>query len=83
MLVLKYYSFENYFLDPEVMSKVGVIKRPGRFLPDFSDKMERISLSAPQRQKACGGAGTGPFHRGGGQKTHGGDQDPPPGTQPV
>lgn len=26
VLVLKYYSFENYFLDPAVMSKIGVIK---------------------------------------------------------
>lgn len=26
VLVLKYYSFENYFLDPKVMAKIGVIK---------------------------------------------------------
>ena len=26
VLVLKYYSFENYFLDPEVMTKIGVVK---------------------------------------------------------
>lgn len=26
VLILKYYSFENYFLDPKVMVKIGVIK---------------------------------------------------------
>lgn len=26
VLVLKYYSFENYFLDPKVMTKIGVVK---------------------------------------------------------
>lgn len=26
VLILKYYSFENYFLDPKVMAKIGVIK---------------------------------------------------------
>jgi AAA15 family ATPase/GTPase len=31
VLILKYYSFENYFLDPEVMTKIGVIKNPEEF----------------------------------------------------
>ena len=26
VLVLKYYSFENYFLDPKIMAKIGVVK---------------------------------------------------------
>ena len=26
VLILKYYSFENYFLDPEIMTKIGVVK---------------------------------------------------------
>lgn len=26
VLILKYYSFENYFLDPKIMTKIGVIK---------------------------------------------------------
>lgn len=26
VLILKYYSFENYFLDPKIMAKIGVIK---------------------------------------------------------
>lgn len=31
VLVLKYYSFENYFLDPEIMTKIGVVKSPDEF----------------------------------------------------
>ncbi len=31
VLVLKYYSFENYFLDPEIMTKIGVVKSPEDF----------------------------------------------------
>ncbi len=31
VLVLKYYSFENYFLDPKVMTKIGVIKNEEEF----------------------------------------------------
>lgn len=26
VLILKYYSFENYFLEPEIMTKIGVVK---------------------------------------------------------
>ncbi|MEE3393274.1 MAG: AAA family ATPase [Lachnospiraceae bacterium] len=31
VLILKYYSFENYFLDPSVMAKIGVINREEDF----------------------------------------------------
>ncbi len=31
VLILKYYSFENYFLDPEVMVKIGVLKSEEEF----------------------------------------------------
>ena len=31
VLVLKYYSFENYFLDPQLMVKIGVIKNEEEF----------------------------------------------------
>ncbi|MCR5792656.1 MAG: AAA family ATPase [Lachnospiraceae bacterium] len=31
ILILKYYSFENYFLDPAVMAKIGVIKNEDEF----------------------------------------------------
>ena len=31
MLILKYYSFENYFLNPKVMVQVGVVKSEEKF----------------------------------------------------
>ncbi len=31
VLILKYYSFENYFLDPQIMAKIGVIKNEEEF----------------------------------------------------
>ncbi len=31
VLILKYYSFENYFLNPELMTKIGVLKGPEDF----------------------------------------------------
>lgn len=31
VLILKYYSFENYFLDPKVMVKIGVLKSEEEF----------------------------------------------------
>ena len=31
VLILKYYSFENYFLEPSVMAKIGVIKNEDEF----------------------------------------------------
>ena len=31
VLILKYYSFENYFLDPKVMVKIGILKNEEEF----------------------------------------------------
>lgn len=31
VLILKYYSFENYFLDPKIMTQIGVIKNEEEF----------------------------------------------------
>ena len=31
VLVLKYYSFENYFLNPQVMTKLGIVSSPEAF----------------------------------------------------
>ena len=31
VLILKYYSFENYFLEPSIMAKIGVIKNEEEF----------------------------------------------------
>lgn len=31
VLILKYYSFENYFLDPKIMTKIGVVESEDEF----------------------------------------------------
>lgn len=31
VLILKYYSFENYFLNPAVMAKLGIVSSPEEF----------------------------------------------------
>lgn len=38
VLILKYYSFENYFLDPEVMAQIGVIEYADQFYEIFLEK---------------------------------------------
>ena len=38
VLVLKYYSFENYFLNPEIMCRIGVLKSPEQFYKIFLSK---------------------------------------------
>lgn len=41
VLVLKYYSFENYFLDPKVMAQVGVIRHVEQFYEILTDKYRK------------------------------------------
>ncbi|MEE1031478.1 MAG: AAA family ATPase [Ruminococcus sp.] len=38
VLILKYYSFENYFLNPEIMAKVGVVSSADEFYKIFLRK---------------------------------------------
>ena len=38
VLILKYYSFENYFLDPKVMTKIGVVKSEEDFYEILLEK---------------------------------------------
>lgn len=55
VLVLKYYSFENYFLDPKIMTKIGVIKNEDYFyttlFKKYKDYLYKIS-SAKRMVKA-------------------------------
>ena len=37
-LILKYYSFENYFLDPKVMAKIGVVQSEEEFYETLFEK---------------------------------------------
>ncbi len=38
VLILKYYSFENYFLDPQVMAQIGVLESEERFYEILLEK---------------------------------------------
>ena len=38
VLILKYYSFENYFLDPKVMARIGIIESEEQFYEIFLEK---------------------------------------------
>ena len=39
VLILRYYSFENYFLDPKVMAEIGIIDSEEEFYRIFLEKM--------------------------------------------
>lgn len=57
VLVLKYYSFENYFLDPKVMAKIGVVKSEEEFYhilyQKFKDYLYRLT-SVKRMQRVIG-----------------------------
>lgn len=53
VLVLKYYSFENYFFHPEIMAQVGVVKSPEEFYQIFLEKWKQYlhRISSGRRLK--------------------------------
>jgi hypothetical protein len=55
VLILKYYSFENYFLNPKVMAKIGVIENEEAFYDILYNKYEqylhRIKSFVKMREK--------------------------------
>lgn len=57
VLVLRYYSFENYFLDPAVMAKIGVVRSEDEFYnilyQKFKDYLYRLS-SVKRMQRIIG-----------------------------
>ena len=57
VLVLKYYSFENYFLNPEVMTKIGVIKSEEEFYNILLDKFKSYlhKIASVKRMKEVTG----------------------------
>lgn len=54
VLVLKYYSFENYFLNPKVMAKIGVIKNEEEFynilLAKFKSYLNKLTSVKKMRE---------------------------------
>lgn len=53
VLILKYYSFENYFLEPKVMAKIGVVKSEDQFYDILWEKYQEYlyKLSSVRRMK--------------------------------
>lgn len=59
VLILKYYSFENYFLNPEIMVKIGILDTEDSFYDILFDKMAGISLPFEERPAFYRGNGRG------------------------
>ncbi|MCR5769532.1 MAG: ATP-binding protein [Lachnospiraceae bacterium] len=57
VLVLKYYSFENYFLNPEVMVKIGVLRHEEEFYNTLLDKFKSYlhKIASVKRMKEATG----------------------------
>ena len=53
VLVLKYYSFENYFLDPKVMTKIGVVKSEEDFYNILWKKYKDYLYKLPSVKRMC------------------------------
>ena len=57
VLILKYYSFENYFLFPEIMAKIGVVKSVDDFYDilwkKYNEYLYKLS-SVKNMQAKCG-----------------------------
>lgn len=53
VLVLKYYSFENYFLDPRVMEKIGVVKSEEDFYNILWKKYKDYLYKLPSMKRMC------------------------------
>lgn len=51
ILILKYYSFENYFLDPATMVKIGVIKSEDQFYDILYKKYKEYLYKLPSMKR--------------------------------
>jgi hypothetical protein len=51
VLVLKYYSFENYFLNPQIMVQIGVIDKPEDFYQILLEKWKEYLYRLKSGQK--------------------------------
>lgn len=51
VLILKYYSFENYFLNPEIMAKLDIIPSPDAFYEIFLEKWQEYLHRLKSGQK--------------------------------
>jgi len=53
VLILKYYSFENYFLDPRIMAKIGVVKNEQEFYNILYTKYKDYLFKLPSMKRMC------------------------------
>lgn len=51
VLILKYYSFENYFFNPDIMAQLGIIHSPDEFYDIFLDKWKEYLSRMKSGQK--------------------------------
>lgn len=51
VLILKYYSFENYFLDPAVMTEIGVVKSEEEFYNILYSKYKAYLYKLPSMKR--------------------------------
>ncbi len=51
VLILKYYSFENYFLNPKIMVKLGIVKSEEQFYHIFLEKWKEYLHKIKSGQK--------------------------------
>ena len=50
-LILRYYSFENYFLDPKVMARIGILESEEQFYDIFLDRWKEYLYRLKSGQK--------------------------------
>lgn len=53
VLVLRYYSFENYFLDPKIMVQIGVVKSEEDFYNILWKKYKDYLYKLPSMKRMC------------------------------
>lgn len=51
VLILRYYSFENYFLDPKVMAEIGILESEEQFYQIFLEKWKEYLHRLKSGQK--------------------------------
>ena len=57
VLILKYYSFENYFLNPAIMTQIGVVKSEQAFYDRFLHKWKSYLRNIKSAQKLVNAIG--------------------------
>ncbi len=81
VLILKYYSFENYFLNPQVMARLHIVESEEAFYETLLEKWNEYLHRLSQRAALTGSTGQKSGNNSRYQGTYGGHQDLYPRTQ--